>query len=292
LTKNILNSKPWYDALALLVKYIGEERFETLLLQQLGGLTPLEHAVVIGYPAQGRPFHICNNLPEQQLKPTLETYLGGAYLLDPFYSACHEPLDDGSYRLRQLAPDAFYESEYYRSYYAGTRLSEEVGLLLTVDESLRVVISLGARDTERAINAADLTPLEACWPLFAAMCQRHWLVLRPSAQATSKEASDSPADHDLRESLDLAFQHFGRDYLSERECEIVRYILKGQSSRSIAQCLSISTDTVKAHRKHIHAKLGITSQAELFSLFLGAISTANLNSVEDPLGAYYAAQSG
>lgn len=292
MTKNILASKPWYDALALLVKYLGEERFEPLLLQQLGRLTPLEHTVIIGYPSEGRPFHICNNLPSHQLKPTLETYLGGAYLLDPFYSACHEPLEDGCYRLRQLAPDAFYESEYYRSYYAGTRLSEEVGMLITVGEALRVVVSLGARDTERILNASDLAPLEACWPLLAAMCQRHWCLSKPSARETTPEAGDTSASHDLRESLDLVFQNFGRDYLSDRECEIVRYILKGHSSRSIAQYLSISTDTVKAHRKHIHAKLGITSQAELFSLFLGAITTANLNSLEDPLSAYYAAQPG
>jgi DNA-binding CsgD family transcriptional regulator len=38
----------------------------------------------------------------------------------------------------------------------------------------------------------------------------------------------------------------------------------------VARKLAISAETVKVHRKHIYAKLGIKSQSELFSLFLKA----------------------
>lgn len=53
-----------------------------------------------------------------------------------------------------------------------------------------------------------------------------------------------------------------------REQEIGQLLLSGYSSKGIAQRLGIATDTVKAHRKHLYSKLGINSQAELFSLFL------------------------
>ena len=40
------------------------------------------------------------------------------------------------------------------------------------------------------------------------------------------------------------------------------------SSDLVGLSLGIAEGTVKNHRKHIHAKLGISSQAELFALFL------------------------
>ena len=40
------------------------------------------------------------------------------------------------------------------------------------------------------------------------------------------------------------------------------------ASISIATLLNISVGTVKVHRKNIYAKLEISSQSELFSLFL------------------------
>ncbi|MBS0975761.1 response regulator transcription factor, partial [Serratia rubidaea] len=60
-----------------------------------------------------------------------------------------------------------------------------------------------------------------------------------------------------------------RAMLTPREREIVDLILAGQGSPQIAARLFISLGTVKNHRKNIYGKLGIGSQAELFSLLLG-----------------------
>jgi DNA-binding CsgD family transcriptional regulator len=64
---------------------------------------------------------------------------------------------------------------------------------------------------------------------------------------------------------------FATSVLSNRDSEIVRLILKGHSSKSMARVLGNSPETVKVHRKHIYAKIGITSQGELFSIFLRAL---------------------
>ena len=42
---------------------------------------------------------------------------------------------------------------------------------------------------------------------------------------------------------------------------------------SMARLLAISAETVKVHRRNLYAKLGIASQAELFSQFLARMGT-------------------
>src|SRR5581483_4725074 len=50
--------------------------------------------------------------------------------------------------------------------------------------------------------------------------------------------------------------------LSEREREVLRLLVDGASNKGIAQRLSLSENTVKAHISHIFDKLGVQSRAE------------------------------
>lgn len=80
-----------------------------------------------------------------------------------------------------------------------------------------------------------------------------------------------------------ALAQFGTSRLSEREAEVARLILQGHSSKVIARMLGNSPETVKVFRKRIHAKLGLASSAEMFSLFLVALCAAPQGSTDDPL---------
>ncbi len=282
--KNHLLSSTWYDALGHLVHQVGGNQFHPLLISVLKQITPFEHAVIIAYPNGSRPLHVYNDLPTEQVSHSLDVYLDRAYLLDPFYMACQEDVREGFYRLRTLAPDQFYSSEYYRTYYKATYLQDEVGILVKVHDRLKVIISLGVRGEKKTLSQTALASLATVLPLVNALCLQHW---RRSNLFDSEQANGINSNFPLRETLDLAFSNFGRDHLSERECEIVRLVLKGHSSRSISNLLNISAETVKAHRKHVHSKLEISSHAELFSLFLSSIAIVKVASMEDPLNAYY-----
>lgn len=48
-------------------------------------------------------------------------------------------------------------------------------------------------------------------------------------------------------------------------------ILHGLDTETIALRLAIAPGTVKNHRKHLYAKLGLASRADLFTLFLGQL---------------------
>lgn len=56
--------------------------------------------------------------------------------------------------------------------------------------------------------------------------------------------------------------------LSEREREVLQLILDGQPTRQISKALYISVKTVEFHRARIREKLGVATQAQLFSLFI------------------------
>lgn len=60
--------------------------------------------------------------------------------------------------------------------------------------------------------------------------------------------------------------------LTPRECEVVKLVLRGYSTKSISQSLGISPGTVKVHRENIYGKLGVSTQAELFNMFIASIS--------------------
>ena len=58
--------------------------------------------------------------------------------------------------------------------------------------------------------------------------------------------------------------------LTEREREVLKWIVRGESSKSIARIISISSRTVEVHRRSIHAKLEAKSIAEIVRIGLKA----------------------
>ncbi|WP_413922676.1 LuxR C-terminal-related transcriptional regulator [Candidatus Accumulibacter phosphatis] len=62
--------------------------------------------------------------------------------------------------------------------------------------------------------------------------------------------------------------------LSDREREVLDRILEGKPTRQIADELRISVKTVEFHRARIREKLAVASLAQLFRLFIPAVSDA------------------
>ena len=56
--------------------------------------------------------------------------------------------------------------------------------------------------------------------------------------------------------------------LTDRETDIVRLILVGYPNSHISRSLGIGLGTVKNHRHRLYNKLDITTERELFSMFL------------------------
>jgi DNA-binding CsgD family transcriptional regulator len=244
-----------------LIGMIGEPGLLPAIDEVLHGMAPFDLSCVFVYPTTGRPVLAYDGLRGYATPEVLERYLEGAYFLDCVYSACKHQIAPGLYRLSDIAPDAFFEGEYYNSpevhpcisAQAGS-LAEEIVYMVPLKTGATAAYSVMRAHGGRLFAEREMAALRADEPVVRALLAKQFAAVGEASAAVTA----------LEDRLD----QFGGGVLSQRERAIVALILQGHSSRSVGLRLGIAEGTVKIHRKNIHAKLGISSQAELFALFL------------------------
>ena len=263
-----LDSRIWHEQVAKVIATENTSAFPPALVNALRCVVPFDYAVLFAYRGQSRPICVHDTFTRKQRIVFVDDYQEGPYLLDPFYKACADGAAPGLYRLREIAPDRFYHSEYYRSYYRRTGLAEEIGFLVALKNGFMLVISLMRAGSSAPFSERHFNKLRKVEPLVDAASARHWQTAQylRDHHKTPREERPTPDDH-----VTSAFESFGKGTLTRREGEVVRMVLRGHSSESIGRQFGISTGTVKIHRRNIYAKLGISSQSELFSLFISGL---------------------
>ncbi|WP_371346628.1 LuxR C-terminal-related transcriptional regulator [Ancylobacter sp. IITR112] len=238
----------------------GDDPFGHALITWLRAHVPFDHCVAFGYRGTARPPLLFETFNRAESHVYVTLYQVGPYLLDPFYHAAIERIE-GFRRMRELAPDRFYASEYYRSYYSQTVLAEEVGFFVPLANGASVVVSLMRKAASGAFGAAQVRLLRELAPIVLSLCRLRWgeEAIGEDAGARAGRAGARPLDRG-KIWQDLS--------LTEREGEVVDLILQGHSADSIARLLSISAGTAKVHRRNIYRKLNINSQAGLFAHFV------------------------
>jgi DNA-binding CsgD family transcriptional regulator len=236
--------------------------FEHALLAWLRLSVGFDHCVVFGYRGSARPPMLFETFSPAESYIFVALYQDGPYLLDPFHHAAVAGRE-GFWRMRELAPDRFYTSEYYRSYYTQTGLAEEVGFFVQLDDRSSVVLSLMRLAASGPFGTAEVRMLRDLAPIVVRLCAQHWRDLPHRQPARSPSAVPALPGTEFDRARLWASQS-----LTAREGEIVNLVLQGHSSESISRALDISVGTVKVHRRNIHHKLGIHSQAGLFARFI------------------------
>ena len=255
----------WFAQGARVVDALGSREFPAVLTEAIRAVVPYEYTVVFAYYEDRQPIDIYDDFSAEKRRVMVDAYQEGPYLLDPFYLHCQPPTAPRLVRLRDLAPDRFYQGEYFRNYYVQTGLAEEIGFITDVGDDVSVVIS--AMREEKSFSAREFRELERMFPFVEACARRHWRGLIDGFAA--RPAPEGPR---LSQLIEQAFQSVGRNVLTPRETEIVEYTLKGHSAEATGKALGISPGTVRIHRRNIYAKLRINSQGELFSSFISALA--------------------
>lgn len=261
--------------LTKLIPAVGSADFPTALVQMLQQLAPCDDATILLYPGTDLPVIEFFQVPEESGTSTLDVFVKGAFLLDPYYLAATRDRKFGVFRLRDLSPTGFRDSEYYKTWYRNCGYQDECGYLIQIGKEGFVNIALGKTRPRASFTKRELAIFEAILPTVETLCQLHWA-----------DSGREPAAVNLRAQLHSALDAFGSSLLTERETQVINLVLHGHSTKTLAEKLSISMETVKLHRKHAYAKLEVSSQAELFYLFLDSVMSAGNYDGGDTLVAY------
>ena len=206
-----------------------------------------------------------------------DIYITGPYLLDPFYQYWLKGAPEGFYRLVDIEPDGFKTSEYFQTHLNLWNLDDEGGFLIPLTSDITMHFSLGRDKNHSKYTVEESTALNAMLPLIKTAAT---LVLKANSSIISEQAEKSTQFH---KQLENKFKAFGTSVLTEREVEITHLLLKGYASKSIAKLTHITPATVRTHFKNIFRKLQISSQQELFGLFIEALGNKSQTDDQDPL---------
>lgn len=251
---------------------LGAPEFCHDLLAFLRDVVPFDSAVIMGYPDHAKLLILHDELSARDRALFEGPYRNGLYLLSPLYTQA-DAGSRGCFHISDLAPRGFTESEFYQLYYSNNGAIDQVAYLCQSAAGTPIVISIERTERMPPFTDPEKVRLVELNGLVQALLDQHiW-----ADGAVDRSTMPRDMNAHLQRVLDL----FGSSVLTPREREVVRLILKGYPSKSVARELSISTQTEQVHRKNIYQKLGISSHSELFTLFFHAIAQPAVDT--DPL---------
>lgn len=252
------------EALAAAISEIGTPAFAGALLDAIQMRCSFDSALMVLYARRRRPDILIDRLSHARRENSAESYIRGAYLLDPFYARARRLKAPALLRMRDIAPEAFDASEYFVSYYKQSSVVDELNYLVPIADRRVVAIAFERSSLRPPFSPDDIENCTSLLPVVAALVTRH--VTTPGAPLPPNQGEP---EHDR---LEAVLKGFGSEVLTRRECEVVQLMLSGYSASAIAGLLELSVETIRVHRRNIYEKLRISSLAELFSMALKAIS--------------------
>lgn len=269
---------PLTTALATLTQAIGSADWFDAVLNLLGTVCDIDSGGAMMYHRHQRPRRIVHRFNPQERSLPEDAYISGPYVLCPNYQMFIRGCPSGVYWLRDIAPDDFYDSEFYRVFYSQIGLSDSIDLLWRLDDDTALNIFIERSISSCKFQAMDMLAVESLMPMIFASATKH----HELTAAASRRETDNLTHRKVQSTM----ENFASSLLTQRERQVLFYMISGYSSALTAERLNTTEGTIKIHRKNIHKKLDISSQAELFSLFINCIAFATPEGSADPLTRY------
>ena len=260
---------PSSDPLAL-IGLVGSKTFFNDLSDTLATTFGFECFHVFLYQAGAAPVNLANRPAVCTYKRGLDNFLNFTYVINPVFRAFQGSAASGVYLISDFVPDDFKrvidtaeidiivedsETIGYRTPGWPKNMAECIVLIRLPNGTALDFSFLVSRGLQQYATCS--VHLERLFPVLERIVWRQFEIDSASFEC----APQRPGQEDR-------FQDFGSDVLTGREMQVVQLILVGHTSTSISLQLDVSVSTIKSHRRNIYGKLEISSQAELFSLFL------------------------
>jgi len=205
------------------------------------------------------------NLGLPMLQDRMADYINGLYTLDPFHRMTVEH-KSGLFRMSDIMPEAFFQSEYFNHFYKHTSVYDELRYVVRARPDTSIHVFIEREGAGNHFVADEVRTLEALEPFI-----RAYVEMQALWQAEIGMEAAFRQRFDLREKIRV----MRSGLLTPREIDTIELMLKGHSTKSMARVLGIDDGTVANHKRNIYAKLEVHSQAQLFNLFLRSLTEGN-----------------
>lgn len=270
----------WNQDLSKAIRVLGSDQFFPKLITAIAGRVDVDYPQIWLYHTDLPPQCIYHEIPADARYSQIDRYLEGPYREDPFYQISLNQPRGRFYRLSEITQGLLEDSHYHNHYYGDTGTVDEVIYLSPLVDGSVINISLMRVPRRGEFQRQDLDMLRSLAPPVAELLRSHSQMADFSSRYLLEPDIDGVIDH--------AFQAFGSSILSPREKSVLELMLRGYSTASSAEKLSIAIETLRRHRKSIYRKLDVCSQADLFSLFINSLSYLGDAGIGDPLSVYMA----
>jgi DNA-binding CsgD family transcriptional regulator len=268
----------WNRDLAAVVAALGGDDFFPALVRAVQSQVTMAYPQLWLYHRELPPRLLYHEIPAHALKGQVQDYLEGPYREDPFFQASLNRPKSRIYRLSRVTAGKLENSSYYRNYYAETGTVDEVMFLAVLDDGSAINLSMMRLPAQGCFSEGDYQLLYSLADSVSELIRKH----SEFDSFAVKNLIQPGIDHQI----DLAFSTFGASMLSPREKDVLELMLRGYGTDVSAERLSIARETVRRHRKSIYRKLDVSSQTDLFSLFLNSMSCLGEAAGGDPLTVY------
>ncbi|MEO9649239.1 MAG: helix-turn-helix transcriptional regulator [Roseobacter sp.] len=257
------------DPLAL-IDVIGSKTFVSDLAEVLATTFAFECFHIFLYQADAAPVDLANHPAQCPYQRGLDNFLNFTYVINPVFRAFQGKTASGVYLISDFVPDDFQRVIDSANIDIFVEDSETIGYRTPGwPKDMAECIALIRLPNGMALDFSFLVPRGRKQ---SAACSDHLTRVFPVLErVVCRQFAIDPASFECahqRPGQENRFQEFGSDLLTSREIEVVQLILVGHSSTSISLQLDVSVSTVKSHRRNIYSKFEISSQAELFNMFL------------------------
>ena len=270
----------WNKDISLAIAELGTDRFFPKLVKAIKGQVAIDYPQIWLYHRDLPPKVLYHEIPDHALRSQVDLYLEGPYREDPFYQASMNQPRSRIYRLSRLTSDSAQQSQYYTDYYDDTGTADEAVYLSKLRSGNVINISMMRLRQHGEFSEAEYEKLYLLADPIVELIKSH------------SEHDDFAVTHlikpGIEQQIEQAFNTFGESMLSPREKGVLELMLRGYSTDASADRLGIAVETVRRHRKSIYRKLDVSSQTDLFSLFLNAMSCLGEAAGGDPLSVYMA----
>ena len=268
----------WNQDISKAIAALGSDQFFPRLVSAIAARTKVDYPQIWLYHKELPPQCIYHEIPTEARFAQIDKYLEGPYREDPFYQVSLNRPRGRFYRLADLTEGMLEDSHYYSDYYGDTGTVDEVMYLAQLQDGSIINVSLMRKNRSGVFSPQEFTLLRCLAPTVSELIRSHSQMADFSSRYLLEPDIDGVIDH--------AFKAFGSSLLSPREKSVLELMLRGYGTVATADKLEIAVETLRRHRKSIYRKLDVSSQTDLFSLFINSLSYLGEAGIGDPLSVY------